>query len=85
MDTFRTILVVLIIISAAIQIIYMISPRNINQFLEYLDYDNRIEEVRGKKLGFPYCQNTTVIGSIFTFLTITLGFQAHFYSSDKKF
>ena len=43
MDTFSTILVVLIIISAAIQIIYMISPRKVKQFLEYLDYDHRIE------------------------------------------
>jgi hypothetical protein len=78
MDTFSTILVVFIVISAAIQIIYMISPRKVKTFLEYLDYDLRV-------LGFPYCQNSTVMASIFTFLTVAFGLQAHFYTSDKKF
>jgi preprotein translocase subunit SecG len=85
MDTFSTILVVLIVISAAIQFIYMISPRKMKQYLEYLDYDDRVEVVGGKKLSPPYCQNSTLMASIFTFLTIVFGFQAHFYTSDKKF
>ena len=73
MDTFSTILVVIIIISAAVQIIYMISPRKVKHFLEYLDYDNRVEQLGGKRLGLPYCQNSTVMASIFTFLTVAFG------------
>ena len=43
MDFFSTILVVIIIISAAIQIIYMISPSKVKTFMEYLDFDDRVE------------------------------------------
>ena len=39
MDTFSTILVVLILISVGVQLLYIISPKKVKQFIEYLDYD----------------------------------------------
>ena len=39
MDTFSTVLVFIIIFSALIQFIYMISPRRLKNVMEHYDYD----------------------------------------------
>ena len=43
MDFFSTILVVILIILAPIQIIYMISPIKVKTFIKYLEFNDTIE------------------------------------------
>ena len=52
MDTISSVLVTIILISAGVQLLYMISPRKLKQFLEYLDFDDRVDQIGGKKFGF---------------------------------
>ncbi len=52
MDTISSVLVAIILISAGVQLLYMISPRKLKQFLEYLDFDDRVDQIGGKKFGF---------------------------------
>jgi hypothetical protein len=81
MDTFSTVLVFLIIFSALIQVIYMISPRRLKNIMEHYDYD----PVLGKRATLFNFQLSQIIAMTFTFLTLLFGGQAHFYTSDKRF
>ncbi len=38
-----------------------------------------------QRFGFRNFRNSTLMSSIFTFLTIAFALQAHFYTADKKF